>query len=91
MKKLVLTTAVLAALAAISVSAADAKLESFTEEVKLAGGKSFKIDMVAIPGGKVKISAPEGEKAVESLIWNRLRWRSNPSYMSKTGSNLGAV
>ncbi|MCK9316153.1 MAG: formylglycine-generating enzyme family protein [Verrucomicrobia bacterium] len=84
MKKLVLTTAVLAALAAISVSAADAKLESFTEEVKLAGGKSFKIDMVAIPGGKVTIGAAEGEKGRGKLDLEPAEVEVKPFYMSKT-------
>ena len=84
MRKLILTTAVLAALAAISANAADAKLEDFTQEVKLAGGRPFKIEMIAIPGGKVTIGAANGEAGRGEFDLDQEEVEVKPFYMSKT-------
>ncbi len=83
-KSVFLTTAVLAALAALNTAAtaADApKMENYTEVVP---GTSIKIDMIAIPGGKAKIGATAEEEGRGEYDLDQEDVEIKPFYMSKT-------
>lgn len=74
----------LASVAAMGFAAHAADLKNYTEEVKIEGSAAkIKIDMIAIPGGKVKIGAKADEERGEYDL-DQEDVEVKPFYMSKT-------
>lgn len=90
MKKLFLTTAVLAAVAALNTTNVQAaELQNYTETVKVSDSKSFKIEMIAIPGGKCKIGASADDEDRGEYDLDQEEVEVKPFYMSKTEITWG--